>query len=80
VHGALAQADQAGSSTVAMPVFGAGHASFPFEGAALAIAEALASASTAVHRVVLVILDPDRVPIVQRVLDRVIPRSGPIRP
>jgi len=80
VHGSLAQADQSGSSTVAMPVFGAGHASFPFERAALAIAEALSSASTAVDRVVLVIHDPERVAIVQRVLDRVLPRSGSIRP
>jgi O-acetyl-ADP-ribose deacetylase (regulator of RNase III) len=76
VHGALAEVERAACGSVAMPVFGAGHASFPFDRAVQAIAEALRSALTTVPRVVLVVFDPDRVPVVVRVLDRVWSRSG----
>ena len=76
VRGVLAEADRAGCSTVAMPVFGAGHASFPFDRAVRAIGEELSSASTAVQRVVLVIFDGDHVTRVKRVLDEVLPRNG----
>jgi O-acetyl-ADP-ribose deacetylase (regulator of RNase III) len=75
VRGAVAETDRAGRSSVAMPVFGAGHASFPFDRAVRAIAEELSSVATAVKRVVLVVLEPERVTMAERVLDSVLPGS-----
>jgi O-acetyl-ADP-ribose deacetylase (regulator of RNase III) len=79
VRGALAEAARAGCGSVALPVFGAGHASFPFDRAVRAIAEGLKAASAPVARVVLVIFDEDRVESVRGILDEVLPRSGPPR-
>jgi O-acetyl-ADP-ribose deacetylase (regulator of RNase III) len=76
VRGALAEADRAGCASVGLPIFGAGHASFPFDRAVRAIVEELHAASTAVRRVVLVIFDEDRITSVMRVLDGVLPRRG----
>jgi O-acetyl-ADP-ribose deacetylase (regulator of RNase III) len=74
VRGALAQSDQAGRFTLAMPVFGAGHAGFPFDQAVRAIAEELGVTVTTTPRIVLVVFDEDRVALVRRVLDDVLPR------
>jgi O-acetyl-ADP-ribose deacetylase (regulator of RNase III) len=78
VRGALAEVSRAARPTVALPVFGAGHASFPFDRAVRAIAEELSSASAAV-RVVLVIFDPDRVASVRRILDGALTRRDSAR-
>jgi O-acetyl-ADP-ribose deacetylase (regulator of RNase III) len=74
-RGALAEAARAGRGSLAMPVFGAGHASFPFDRAVRAIAEELGGATAAVRRVVLVIFDEDRVQSARRILDEVLPGS-----
>jgi O-acetyl-ADP-ribose deacetylase (regulator of RNase III) len=75
VRGALAEAERAGSASIALPVFGAGHASFPFDGAVRAIAEELAALPGAATRVRLVVFDADRVAAAREVLDAVLPRS-----
>ncbi len=80
VRGVLAEAARAGSSSVGLPILGAGHASFPFDHAVRAIAEALSSTATAVPRVLLVIYDRDRLPAVRRLLDDVLPRCGSLGP
>jgi O-acetyl-ADP-ribose deacetylase (regulator of RNase III) len=74
VRGALGEADRAGRFTLAMPVFGAGHAGLPFARAVRAIAEELASTATTVPRIVLVVFEEDRVTLVRRILDEVLPR------
>lgn len=72
VHGALAAADAAGCASVAMPVFGSGHSSLDLDEALGAIAEALRDGTTDVEEVVLVLLDPDRVPRARRQLDAIL--------
>jgi O-acetyl-ADP-ribose deacetylase (regulator of RNase III) len=74
VRAALGEVARAGLASVALPVLGAGHASFPFEEAVRAIGEELRAAATTV-RVVLVVLDPDRVDAVRRILDGVLRRD-----
>ena len=61
VTNALAAADSARCRTVAMPVFGAGHAHMKFERSLAVIAETARHAKTSVEEVVIVILDRDRV-------------------
>ena len=80
VRGALAEAERAGSASIALPVFGAGHASFPFDRAVRAIGEELAAIpAAATRRVLLVVFDPDRVAPSRDALDAVLPRSGTAR-
>ena len=68
VDGALAAADASGATSVAMPVFGTGHASLDFAAALGAMAEALAASTTGVEEVV-VLPDADRLPRARRALD-----------
>ena len=60
VRNALARADEAGCASVAMPVFGAGHAAFSFERALSAIKHALRDSSSRVEEVVIAVYDPER--------------------
>jgi O-acetyl-ADP-ribose deacetylase (regulator of RNase III) len=76
VQGALMETERAGCPSLAMPVFGSGHASFPYERAITAMAEALLAYTLPVPRVVVVVFDPDRLPPVERVLDGVLRRSA----
>lgn len=72
--GALDEAARGGAARIALPVFGSGHAGFPFEGAVSAMAEALARARAPLARVVLVLLDGDRLGATRGVLDRALSR------
>jgi len=60
VKNALARADEANCRTVAMPVFGTGHARVKFARAIAAIADALRSTTTMVEHVMIVVLDSER--------------------
>jgi len=59
VVNALAAADAAGCTTLAMPVFATGHAHFRFRDALSVMRDALREAKTAVERVVVVVRDDD---------------------
>lgn len=74
VEGALQEAERAGFASLALPVFGAGHADLPFETAVRSMAEALAAAETteALRQVLLVILQPDRAAVAAKVLDEIL--------
>lgn len=73
VEGALREAGRAACSSLALPVFGAGHANLPFEEALRALAGALREAPvTPVERVLLVILQPHRADTARRLLDQVL--------
>lgn len=73
VEGALHEAGRAGCASLALPVFGAGHANLPFDDALRAMAETLRDAApTAVREVLVVILQPDRAPAAARLLDQVL--------
>ncbi|PYQ31765.1 MAG: hypothetical protein DMF56_01270 [Acidobacteria bacterium] len=79
VGNALARADQFACASVAMPVFGSGHAHVPFARAVAAIVETLRDASTSVEHVTLVVADDERAeearPIVERAIRAGIDRS-----
>lgn len=60
VHSALARADEIGCATLAMPVFGTGHARIKFDRALRAMLAPLRRASTAVQQVIIVVLDAER--------------------
>lgn len=60
VKNALARADAIGCKTLAMPVFGSGHARVKFDQALQAICHVLQTSDTAVEHVVLVIYDGER--------------------
>jgi O-acetyl-ADP-ribose deacetylase (regulator of RNase III) len=60
VRNALLRAAEEGCSTVAMPVFAAGHAHFPFEAALAAMAKELRRAVTTVESVTVVVLNRSR--------------------
>ena len=75
VKNALAAADAAGCRTVAMPLFGTGHARFRFRAALSAMSEALRDARTEVEEVLIAILDPDRAEDVERAMG--VRASGP---
>jgi len=60
VRNALMRADAAGCKSVAMPVFGSGHAHVRFEQSLKAMRDALSSADTGVEHVMIVVYDPDR--------------------
>jgi O-acetyl-ADP-ribose deacetylase (regulator of RNase III) len=72
VLNALAAADAAGCASVAMPIFGSGHAALPLDVAVTAMATALRDAGTAVEEVALVIDDASRARTAGRVLDSVL--------
>src|SRR5436305_12281958 len=68
VKNALARAEAAGCRSIAMPLFGTGHARFKFDQALIAMREALQSAPANVHEVVIVVFDRDRAAEAERLL------------
>jgi len=73
VTNALALAEAAGCESIAMPLFGTGHARFKFDDAVRVMAETLRDRVTAVQRVFIVIFDADRANAVLRIIRSVIP-------
>jgi len=59
VKNALARADASGCKSVAMPVFGSGHARVRFDQALKAMRDTLRTSESAVEQVVIVVYDPD---------------------
>jgi O-acetyl-ADP-ribose deacetylase (regulator of RNase III) len=59
VKNALARADATGCKSVAMPVFGSGHARVRFDQALKAMCDTLRASESAVEQVVIVVYDPD---------------------
>ncbi|MFP3941439.1 MAG: macro domain-containing protein [Thermoanaerobaculia bacterium] len=77
VTGALGHAGDAGCESLALPVFGAGHARLPFDLAIRAIAEALRDASpSTVRQALIVVLQPDRAARAETLLDSVLTQAG----
>jgi O-acetyl-ADP-ribose deacetylase (regulator of RNase III) len=73
VEGALFEADRAGCTSLALPIFGTGHADLPYDRSLQAMAEALRDAGpSSVQTVLLVLLLPDRAPLARAVLGRVL--------
>lgn len=68
VRNALSAADERQIHSLAMPVFGTGHARFRYEKSLAAIAAALGDSQTLVERVIIVVDDADRIPDARRVL------------
>ncbi|HSL84477.1 MAG TPA: macro domain-containing protein [Thermoanaerobaculia bacterium] len=69
VEGALREAEAAGCTSVALPVFGAGHANLPFDDALDTIARTLLDVPTAnLDSVLLVILHPHQVKRAEAIL------------
>ena len=68
VTNALLRANAERCATVAMPVFGTGHAHVRFERALSAMAAAFRSASSAVDHVIVVVAEGDRAEMARRVL------------
>jgi O-acetyl-ADP-ribose deacetylase len=75
VVNALALADAGGCESIAMPLFGTGHARFKFDDAVRVIAETFRDRSTVVRRVSIVIYDRDRADAALRVIQSVIPNT-----
>ena len=69
VRNALERADCAGCKTVAMPVFGSGHAHVRFDQALTAMRDILLNANTGVEHVVVVVYDQDRADDARRILE-----------
>ena len=70
VSGALKAAAAAGCASVALPLFGAGHARIPFPRSLGAILEMLHSASTPVEDVTIVVQDRDREEEARRMIEK----------
>lgn len=68
VKNALARADAAHCTTIAMPVFGSGHARVKFEEALVAMRDVLRNADTGVQDVIVVVYDADRAADARRIL------------
>jgi O-acetyl-ADP-ribose deacetylase (regulator of RNase III) len=75
VKNALALADAAGCESIALPVFGTGHARFKFDDAVRVMAETLRDQATAVRRVFIVIYDEERADDPMRVIRSAIPTA-----
>ena len=73
VKNALARAEAAGCRSIAMPLFGTGHARFKIENAVAAMAQALRDGITTVRHVIVVVHDAEDVSDAVRVMRRVIP-------
>jgi O-acetyl-ADP-ribose deacetylase (regulator of RNase III) len=74
VAGALARAGAAGCSSIALPLFGTGHASFDLDESARVIAGALLDASAGVGQAWIVALDAGRADEVRLALRKAFPR------
>jgi O-acetyl-ADP-ribose deacetylase (regulator of RNase III) len=68
VINALACAERLGCRSIAMPLFGTGHARFKFDQALIAMRDALRSASARVDEVVIVVYDPSRAADAERIM------------
>lgn len=68
VRNALARADELGVRSLAMPLFGTGHARMKFDRAIATMLEALRSAETHVESVLLVSNDPERAEQIRRAI------------
>jgi O-acetyl-ADP-ribose deacetylase (regulator of RNase III) len=68
VKNALACARRTGCRSIAMPLFGTGHARFKFDQALIAMRDALRSTTASVEQVVIVVLDPARAADAERVI------------
>jgi O-acetyl-ADP-ribose deacetylase (regulator of RNase III) len=75
VVNALALADAAGCESIALPVFGTGHARFKFDDAVRLMAETLRDQVTAVHHAFVVVYDAERAGAALRVVQSVIPNA-----
>jgi len=75
VKNALALADAGGCESIALPVFGTGHARFRFEDSVRVMAETLRDQATAVRRVFLVIHDDERADDIMQIIRSVIPAA-----
>lgn len=76
VRGALERAAEHRCRSIAMPLFGSGHARLRLDASARAVAEALREATTAAA-VYVVVQESDDAEVVQRILDEAIPGSAP---
>jgi O-acetyl-ADP-ribose deacetylase len=61
VKNALSRAEEAGCGSIAMPLFGTGHARLSFDRALTAMAETLRDSVTTVEHVIIVVYDRERV-------------------
>jgi O-acetyl-ADP-ribose deacetylase (regulator of RNase III) len=68
VKNAIARADAIGCKTVAMPVFGSGHARVKFDMALRAMCDVLRTLETSVEHVIIAVNDPDRADDARRLL------------
>jgi len=68
VKNALACAHRTGCRSIAMPLFGTGHARFKFDQALMAMRDALQSAPASVDEVVIVVFDPKRAADAERII------------
>jgi len=75
VKNALALADAAGCVSIAMPVFGTGHARLRFDEALRVMIETLRDQATSVRQVVVVIFDSNRIDDALRIIRSVIPAA-----
>jgi O-acetyl-ADP-ribose deacetylase (regulator of RNase III) len=73
VASALALAGAAGCETIALPVFGSGHARFRFDDALRVMMETLRDCQTSVRHAIIVVFDSDRVEDVLRIIRGVMP-------
>ena len=77
VKNALLRANEAGCSSLAIPVFATGHAHFRFERALSVIMEELRASGFPPDHVSVVLEDPDRIPTALRVIEKCFPGSTP---
>ena len=75
VKNALVLADASGCKSIAMPLFGTGHARFNFEKALRVMSETLRDTATAIQQVFIVVYDPDRAEEALRLIRSVIPSA-----
>ena len=68
VQNALAIADANGFTSIAMPLFGTGHARLKFDRVVRAMAETLRDAATAVRHVVIVVFDNEAAELIRNVM------------
>ena len=68
VKNALARAEEAGCRSIAMPLFGTGHARFKFDQALIAMHDVLRSAPANIEQAWIVVLDPARAADAQRLI------------
>jgi O-acetyl-ADP-ribose deacetylase (regulator of RNase III) len=69
VSNALVRAEQRGCDSVAMPVFGTGHAAFRFESAVEAMAMAIFESSVRLDELSIALIDPERLADVRRIFE-----------